>query len=77
MRLNKYNFGFYEGRFVTIRKFSFWQWVIGRERKYCPSCDSIEYRIFAGQEIVGPSCAKCGRNEVMEEIFNSSKLGEY
>lgn len=72
MKIDKYKFGFRDGRFITIRKFSLWQWLLGRYREYCPKCDSVEYQIIAGQEIMGPSCARCGYNEVMEELFNDA-----
>jgi len=70
MKVWKYNFIFIEGKFCTKRKFSLWQFLIGRKRRYCPTCDSIEYHTDGDMSICGPSCARCGRNEVIEKIFN-------
>ena len=56
-------------RFYRVRNFSLWQFLIGRKRRYYSTCDRIEYHTDGDMSIVGPSCACCGRNEVMESIF--------
>ena len=77
MKINRYNFKFKGGRFLTVRKFSLCHWILGRKRKYCPSCDSIEYFSDDGMSIIGPSCTRCGHNETTTRIINKAIKGRY
>ena len=72
MKLRKYNFTFVNGKFITKRKFSLWQELIFRNRRYCPECDSIEYFTDGDMSICGPSCARCGYNRKISEIINEN-----
>ena len=72
MRIKNFDFHFVKGKFIMIRKFSLWHYLLGRKKNYCPKCDRIEYFTSGGMSIVGPSCTECGYNETMERIFNKA-----
>ena len=71
MSMKRYRFYFVDKYFVIERKFSWWQWLLGRKKYYCPDCDRIEY--WTNQlSIVGDSCGRCGYNPEMNQLINES-----
>jgi hypothetical protein len=47
----------------TAVKFSMYQWLLGNTRRYCNSCNQIQYH--SCDQLRGYTC-KCGANKIMD-----------
>lgn len=54
----------------TSVKFSIFQWLIGNKKKYCESCNQIQYHSY--DQLRGYTC-KCGANKVMDYFIEKYK----
>jgi hypothetical protein len=54
----------------TAVKFSIFQFLIGNTRKYCNSCDKLEYHSY--NHLRGYTC-KCGANKLMDYFIEKYK----
>jgi hypothetical protein len=54
----------------TAVKFSMYQWLIGNTRRYCNSCNQIQYH--SCDQLRGYTC-KCGANKLMDYFLEKYK----